>query len=163
VVHPLDSTSAPYSFSSKTSPLLHNAAHALNLPQRLPQSYLSLFHLSYSQAPSHLGAMSRTSSNGLHPPLLDEKYTGHILVSGYSVSFVLPKEFPDIQDSQHNSSRTSSFPSSHIRKSSVGDRGTYQFMAAIDMLVPLRTRPPRAPYMVGQHTNSCEIPMLMNL
>jgi hypothetical protein len=149
LVHPLDSTSAPYQFSSKTAPLLQNAAHALNLPQRLTQSYMSLFPLSHSQNPPYIGASSRTSSNSIHPPLLDEKYTGHILVSGYNVSYVLPKEFPprSVGSSSENRSSTSQ-SSTHRRRSSFSGREAYQFVAAIDMLVPLRMKPPRAPYLV---------------
>ena len=78
-VHPLDSNSTPYNFSSTTSPLLHKAARALNLPARSTQSYVSM-------------ASSSTSSELLPP--LDEKYTGQILVSSYHVSYILPKEFP---------------------------------------------------------------------
>ncbi|KAI0780629.1 hypothetical protein BD413DRAFT_607898 [Trametes elegans] len=78
-VHPLDAHSTPYNFSSVTSPLLHKAARALNLPARLPQSYIPL-------------SASAASSDALPP--LDEKYTGQILVSSYHVSYILPKEFP---------------------------------------------------------------------
>ncbi|KAI0372964.1 hypothetical protein BV20DRAFT_938919 [Pilatotrama ljubarskyi] len=78
-VHPLDANSAPYNFSSVTSPLLHKAARALNLPARSPQTYVPL-------------ASSIASSDSLPP--LDEKYTGQILVSSYHVSYILPKEFP---------------------------------------------------------------------
>ncbi|KAI0748562.1 hypothetical protein C8Q80DRAFT_1172509 [Daedaleopsis nitida] len=78
-VHPLDVNSVPYNFSSSTSPLLHKAARALNLPARSPQSYVSM-------------ASSSSSSESLPP--LDEKYTGQILVSSYHISYILPKEFP---------------------------------------------------------------------
>jgi hypothetical protein len=157
LVHPLDSTSAPYNFSSKSSPLLHNAARALNLPQRLSQSYLSLFPISYSQHPSYIGNISRTSSNGIHPPLLDEKYTGHILVSGYNVSYVLPKEFPPSAETSSVGASGTSFSSMPRRRNSVSDRSAYQFMAAIDMLVPLRMKPPRAPYLVWNGIIICMI------
>ena len=78
-VHPLDSNSTPYNFSSTTSPLLHKAARALNLPARSPHSYVSL-------------ASSSSSSESLPP--VEEKYTGQILVSSYHVSYILPREFP---------------------------------------------------------------------
>ncbi|KAI0362449.1 hypothetical protein OH77DRAFT_1467190 [Trametes cingulata] len=78
-VHPLDANSAPYNFSSVTSPLLHKAARALNLPARSAQTYVPL-------------TASTTSSDSLPP--LDEKYTGQILVSSYHVSYILPKDFP---------------------------------------------------------------------
>ena len=75
--HPLDANSTPYNFSSTTSPLLHKAARALNLPARSPQSYVG---------------SSSISSEAIPP--LDERYTGQILVSSYHVSYILPKEFP---------------------------------------------------------------------
>lgn len=78
-VHPLDANSAPYSFSSANSPLLHKAARVLNLPARSAQTYVPM-------------SASTTSSDNLPP--LDERYTGQILVSSYHVSYILPKEFP---------------------------------------------------------------------
>lgn len=156
-VHPLDNNSAPYTFSSATSPLLHNAARELNLPARSSQSYLSLFNLPYSQSPPSLGNSSRSSSsNGANPPLLEEKYTGHVLVTGYQVSYVLPKEFPPrygfggmAPESERDDSRGTSFSSRRIsRRGSVGERPALQFMAAIEIWVPLLTKPPRAPYLV---------------
>jgi len=38
-VHPLDSSSTPYAFSSSAVPLLHRTARALNLPARSSKSY----------------------------------------------------------------------------------------------------------------------------
>ncbi|KAI0723934.1 hypothetical protein C8T65DRAFT_825063 [Cerioporus squamosus] len=78
-VHPLDVNSTPYNFSSTTSPLLHKAAHALNLPARSPHPYVS---------PASSSSSSESSSR------LDDKYTGQILVSSYHVSYIVPKEFP---------------------------------------------------------------------
>ena len=78
-VHPLDANSTPYNFSTTTSPLLHKAARALNLPARSPQSYVS---------------PASSSSSSQSPPRLDDRYTGQILVSNYHVSYILPKEFP---------------------------------------------------------------------
>ncbi len=78
-VHPLDVNSTPYNFSSTISPLLHKAAHALNLPTRSPHPYVS---------------SSSSSSSSESPQRLDDKYTGQILVSSYHVSYILPKEFP---------------------------------------------------------------------
>jgi len=48
-----------------------------------------------STASSRFVASPSTSSDTDVPPL-DEKYTGHILVSGYQVSFVLPSELPPL-------------------------------------------------------------------
>jgi hypothetical protein len=159
-VHPIDANSVPYNFSSTTSPLLHNAARALNLPTRSSVSYMSLFGLSHSTS-SSIGSSSRaTASNGVNPPTLDEKYTGHILVSGYNVSYVLPKEFPRFKGTSQMDDEGSSvvhgtpMTASRGRRSSVGDKNFIQFMAAIDMWVPYLSRPPRAPYLV------CNPPLL---
>ncbi|RPD66439.1 hypothetical protein L226DRAFT_479092 [Lentinus tigrinus ALCF2SS1-7] len=78
-VHPLDVNSTPYNFSSTTSPLLHKAARALNLPARSPHPYVS---------------SSGSSSSSESLPRLDDRYTGQIFVSNYHVSYILPKEFP---------------------------------------------------------------------
>jgi hypothetical protein len=153
-VHPLDNSSAPYNFSSTTCPLLHNAARALSLPARSSLSYLSNFGLSSTSATS-VGSSSRQStSSGGNPPPLDDKYTGHILVSGYNVSYVLPKEFPrskgsSLTDNEGESSlRGIQISSYKNRRSSVAEKNVIQFMAAIDMWVPYISRPPRAPYLV---------------
>lgn len=149
-VHPIDNNSVPYNFSSTTSPLLHNAARALNLPARSSKSYLQLFGLpSYS---SSTGASHSTASqpNGIHAhkhtQTLDDKYTGHILVSGYNVSYVLPKEFPPrFKDDAPSNTGTGSFR----RRSSISDKGNMHFVAAIELWVPYLSKPPRAPYLVS--------------
>jgi hypothetical protein len=156
-VHPLDSNSAPYNFTSSTCPLLHNAARALGLPRRSDDSYISLFGLQPSTRIPYLSstAMSRASSSsngaGLNLPPLEEKYTGHITVVGYHVTYVLPKEFPpQLANGYMNEYSGRSTPSTRrARRSSVGERNVVQFMAAIDMAVPILARPPRAPYLVS--------------
>ncbi|KAI0819060.1 hypothetical protein BC629DRAFT_1466217 [Irpex lacteus] len=128
-VHPLDSNSAPYNFSSTTNPLLRKAGRALNLPARLRESYMSLF-----------GSSASSSSSTAAP--LEDRYTGHILVSGYHVSYVLPKEFP---------SRTAV-------SGSIGRRATspeLHFVAAIDMWAPFLTRPPSSPYLLSIPVPRC--------
>ncbi|KAI0664686.1 hypothetical protein C8Q70DRAFT_6209 [Cubamyces menziesii] len=123
-VHPLDANSTPYNFSSITSPLLHKAARALNLPARSTQSYVPL-------------STSVTASDSLPP--LDEKYTGQILVSSYHVSYILPKEFPR-READTRSKRPSTVA---------------QFMAAIDLWIPLLTQPPFAPYLLSIPVPRC--------
>ncbi|KAI0333548.1 hypothetical protein GY45DRAFT_1432280 [Cubamyces sp. BRFM 1775] len=123
-VHPLDASSTPYNFSSITSPLLHKAARALNLPARSTQSYAPL-------------STSVATSDSLPP--LDEKYTGQILVSSYHVSYILPKEFP----------RREIDPRSK-RPSTVA-----QFMAAIDLWIPLLAQPPFAPFILSIPVPRC--------
>jgi hypothetical protein len=150
-VHPIDSNSVPYNFSSTNSPMLHNTARALMLPARSSQSYLSLFGPSAPSSPSMSGSRYSPSSLSNHMPQLDEKYTGHILVSGYYVSFVLPKEFPPRSSSILND--IESTPSNRRRRPSISEKSVLQFMAAIEMMVPLLSRPPRAPYLV-RHLSS---------
>ena len=157
-VHPLNNHSVPYNFSSTLSPLLHNAARALNLPARSSETFANAFDL--SPPPSHSSVSSgRTSAKSIigSPPLssenippVDGHYTGHILVSGYNISYVLPKAFPsrnrNLQsETEGESSYRSPFNS---RRLSIGERNTAQFMAAIDMWVPYMSRPPRSPYLV---------------
>lgn len=135
----------PYVFSSTTNPLLHNAARALNLPARSTKSYLSLFE-SASQA-----STSRSSNaNGSVIPPLEERYTGYFLISGYSVCFVLPKEFPP-QIRTRNASTDSdgdglggrSMSKSAYksrRRSSITGRQSLQFMVGLDITVPLSSK-----------------------
>ncbi|KIK58179.1 hypothetical protein GYMLUDRAFT_262535 [Collybiopsis luxurians FD-317 M1] len=129
-VHPLDSNSVPYYFDSTVSPLLNRAAHALKLPEHSKQTFQAAFGLPLAESSS----------------VVDSAYTGHILVSGYHISYVLPKNFP---------SETSNSSSISRRRSSIGERGHVQFMAAIDMLVPYISRPPRSPYLLSIPTPRC--------
>ncbi|KAJ7172087.1 hypothetical protein C8R46DRAFT_946971 [Mycena filopes] len=157
-VHPLDNSSVPYDFSSDLSPLLHHAARALNLPSRSSESYHAAFGLSPpATSASVTGSVRSNKSNGssassrIATPPVDSKYTGHILVSGYHISYVLPKTFPTrYQDSDHYSRSTGS-----VRRSSIVERNTVQFMAAIDMFVPYSSRPPRSPYLLSIPTPRC--------
>ncbi|THV07794.1 hypothetical protein K435DRAFT_825156 [Dendrothele bispora CBS 962.96] len=152
-VHPLDNSSVPYSFSSTVSPLLHSAARALNLPARSQQTFHAAFGLSPpSVSASVTDSMSSSKANGsakpeIVPPV-DEKYTGHIVVSGYHIAFVLPKVFP----SRYNTEGAGSYSR---RRSSVGERNNVQFMAAIDMWVTYLSRPPRSPYLLSIPTPRC--------
>ncbi|TFY62946.1 hypothetical protein EVJ58_g3533 [Rhodofomes roseus] len=124
-VHPLDNNSVPYNFSSADSPLLHKAARALNLAARLPTPYVS-----YS------GNLSSSSTTILP---LDAKYTGSILVSGYHISYIVPREFPR----REQESRT--------RRGS----NVMHFMAAIDLWVPFLSKPPLAPYLLAIPVPRC--------
>ncbi|KAH9951863.1 hypothetical protein B0H21DRAFT_407 [Amylocystis lapponica] len=119
-VHPLDNNSVPYNFSSTTCPLLHKAARALNLPARSSSSYVS-------------ESMSASFASSASIPPLEDKYTGHVLVSGYHVSYILPKEFPRRERDSHSK------------------RGAtiMHFMAAIDIWVPFLSKPPHAPFLLS--------------
>ncbi|KAG1756345.1 uncharacterized protein EDB91DRAFT_1041529 [Suillus paluster] len=151
-VHPIDSNSVPYNFSSTTSPLLNNTARALNLPARSQKSYLSVFGMPNSSA-SAMAASSRASSSTSTShttaiPPLDDKYTGHILVSGYNISYVLPKEFPP-RFGEDSAIRVSTFSAAKMRRGSIGERNNMHFMAGIDLWVPYVCRPPKAPFLIS--------------
>ncbi|KAI0317461.1 hypothetical protein OF83DRAFT_1292220 [Amylostereum chailletii] len=155
-VHPLDHSSSPYNFSSSASPLLHNAARALNLPARLPHSYLTLFGQQSSTSSRYA---SSSSSKDPESPRLDEKYTGHILVSGYQVSFVLPKEFPPKPRANGRHDENGDFTplqsKFRSRRGSVGEKNVILFMAGIKMIVPYLSKPPRAPWLLSIPTPRC--------
>lgn len=144
-VHPLDNNSVPYNFSSTVSPLLHKAACALNLPARSNETFDSAFRVASSHSNPSTPNASRASKheNPEGIPPVDPQYTGQILVSGYNISYVLPKYFL-VHENEESYSRTP--PRS--RRHSIGERNTAQFMVAIDMWVPYASRPPRYPYLV---------------
>ncbi|KAH7923567.1 hypothetical protein BV22DRAFT_1092724, partial [Leucogyrophana mollusca] len=135
-VHPLDPASVPYNFSSTAHPLLNAAARALNLPARSHRSYLSVFGLARTPVET----------------ALEDRYTGHILVSGYNVSYVLPREFPPRFAPDTNGTGTAAKPR---RGSLGGERNNMHFMAAIDLWVPLLSRPPRSPYLLSLPIPRC--------
>ncbi|KAH9974596.1 hypothetical protein BGW80DRAFT_1301510 [Lactifluus volemus] len=58
-----------------------------------PHSYLTLFNQRSNMSFRFVSSPSSPSDVGVPPP--EEKYTGHILVSEYHVSF-LPRKFPQI-------------------------------------------------------------------
>jgi len=160
-VHPLDNNSVPYNFSSTVSPLLHRAACALNLPARSQESFNSVFDLppTTSNASATPTRNSKQDNSEKVPPV-DPQYTGHILVSGYNISYVLPRVFPNhTQDTEEPFPRPSS--RSRNRRASISERNTAQFMAAIDMWVPYVSRPPRFPYLVSRALYSVLACMIM--
>ena len=133
----------PYSFDESIYPLLNKAARALGLPTRSEQSYLTLFMSSMSVV------------NNIDPStVLDDRYTGTILVNDYSVCFVTPREIPVIPRDQSSILRTSS-TSLHKRRASMVDRRALNFMAAIEMWVPYTCTPPNAPYVLSIPTPRC--------
>lgn len=159
-VHPTDNNSVPYNFSSTVSPLLHNAARALNLPARSSETYHAAFGLSLPPNTSSIVSSSHSSvtngfsrANSESVPPIDGQYTGHILVSGYHISYVLPKVFPPRLKASGSPTYTEA--DSHLRMSSrnrrpsVSGKDSLQFMAAIDMWVPFLSRPPRSPFLVS--------------
>lgn len=150
-VHPLDNNSVPYNFSSAVSPLLKNAARSLKLPARSPDTFSSAFNISRTDSSTSSNRGHDHQSNELIPPV-DVQYTGQIIVSGYNISYVLPKVFltrngdsaASLDEENNYLGRTPA-----RRRLSIGERNHAQFMAAIDMWVPFASRPPRSPYMVN--------------
>ena len=146
-VHPLDHNSVPFNFSSTVSPLLYNAARALHLPARSSENFNSTFGTAKANS-SRSKSNNKGDTNGETAPPIDVQYTGHILVSGYNISFVLPKVFLSpirdggLSDNEESFSRTT-------RRPSAGERSQAHFMAAIDLWVPFLRMPPRSPYLVG--------------
>ncbi|KAF9482804.1 hypothetical protein BDN70DRAFT_874609 [Pholiota conissans] len=157
-VHPLDHHSIPYNFSSTVSPLLHNAARALNLPARSQDDFMSVFNIARSNGNASTSRSLKSESGESIPPV-DAQYTGHIIVSGYSISFVLPKIFlsrrdhgrSPLSDDDDNVAQT---PASR-RRASIAEKNQAQFMAAIDMWVPFISKPPRSPYLLTIPTPRC--------
>ncbi|KAK7467512.1 60S acidic ribosomal protein P1 [Stygiomarasmius scandens] len=148
-VHPLDNNSIPYNFSSTHFPLLHSAARALNLPARSQQTFQSAFGLSPPPVSASVtDSMYSSKLNGSAKPdvpPVDERYTGHIVVSGYHIAFALPKVFPPKFNPEGAAKR----------RSSIGERNNVHFMAAIDMWVTYLCRPPRSPYLLSIPTPRC--------
>lgn len=148
-VHPLDSNSVPYHFDPNAAPLLHRAARSLCLSSRSNITFNDAFAIDPGASVHHSRASSSSATSNGDNGLVDEKYSGSIVVSGYSVSFVVPKYIPEPAE-----------PSSKIsfgqsRRMSLSDRPHAHFMAAIEMLVPYVSRPPRSPYLVSPHLPGC--------
>ena len=147
-VHPLDHNSVPFDFSSTVSPLLFNAARALHLPARSSENFNSAFGTSKSNS-SRSKSNNKGATNGEAAPPIDVQYTGHILVSGYNISFVLPKVFlSPLREGGSSDNEEESF-SRTTRRPSAGERSQAHFMAAIDLWVPFLCMPPRSPYLAG--------------
>ncbi|VDB82700.1 unnamed protein product [Peniophora sp. CBMAI 1063] len=150
-IHPLDHNSTPYNFSSSVSPLLHNAARALNLPARLSQTYNSVFE----SKPNGSSRYQYGSSSGSEPDRLDKKYTGEIIVSGFNVSFAVPRELPRSKTVNGDESTPTAKERSRRRSSFGAEKNVVQFMAGISMVVPYTSKPPRAPWLVCIPTPRC--------
>ncbi|KAG9318650.1 hypothetical protein JVU11DRAFT_743 [Chiua virens] len=154
-VHPLDIHSAPYNFSSASFPLLNSAARALHLPPLSHKSYLSVFGVSTpvsSTMHSSRTSSSTASPSSPNPHPLDEKYTGHIIVSGYNISYILPKEFPPRFSAGDSALRNSAFSA---RRASVSERNSMHFMAAVELWIPYVSRPPKAPFLISIPVPRC--------
>ncbi|KAG6898286.1 hypothetical protein C0992_000731 [Termitomyces sp. T32_za158] len=158
-VHPLSNNSVPYNFSSTLCPLLHKAARALNLPARSKETFNSAFSIPVISPPLKSESRSvkpnKTSIDGGNENIatVDIQYTGHILVSGYQISYILPKVFPT-RPKTSSETEVEDY-ARKPRRLSIGDRESAQFMAAIDMWIPFVSHPPRYPYLLSIPVPRC--------
>ncbi|KAJ7286252.1 hypothetical protein C8J57DRAFT_1664164 [Mycena rebaudengoi] len=143
--------------SSQVHPLDNNSTlkPLCAVPSRSSESYDAAFGLSPPTTSASVSGSVRSngsssSRNATHRPSTANT-TGHILVSGYHISYVLPKAFP----ARYQDSDAYSRPSGSLRRSSMVERNSVQFMAAIDMWVPYASRPPRSPFLLSIPTPRC--------
>ncbi|KAG5645081.1 hypothetical protein DXG03_007172 [Asterophora parasitica] len=142
--------------------MLHHAARALNLPARSTETFNSAFSLSSPTTASTVSTRTSKSTNGSsiggseNIATIDSQYTGHILVSGYHISYVLPKVFPTrpkgVSETESEGHSRSLYKN---RRPSIGEKAAAQFMAAIDMWIPFYSRPPRSPYLLSIPIPKC--------
>ena len=111
-----------FNFSSTVSPLLYNASRALHLPARSSESFNSVFGTSKFNYNRFKFNNNKGDTNAEAAPPIVVQYTGHILVSGYNISFILPKVFLSplmnggLSDNEEESfSRTPRLPSAGER------------------------------------------------
>ena len=163
-VHPLDDRSVPYHFSATDQPLLQKTAIALQLGPKSSRSYHTLFpHVSLPLDPTLSSGSRRTReghSSSAGPPHNDERYTGYILVSGYNITLVLPKEFPpktqlavagaesDGDDGFVKDVHSPWLSRSARRSSSIFHKNYLHMMAGMELFVPYVLTPPRGPFLV---------------
>ena len=118
------------------------------MPARSSENFNSAFGTAKSNS-SRSKSNNKSDTNGDAALPIDIQYTGHILVSGYNISFVLPKVFlSPLRDGGLSDNEEESF-SRAPRRSSAGERSQAHFMAAIDLWVPFLCMPPRSPYLVS--------------
>ena len=118
------------------------------MPARSSEDFNLAFGTSKSNS-SRSKSNNKGDTNGETSPPIDVQYTGHILVSGYNISFVLPKVFlSPLRNGRLSDNEEESF-SRTPRHPSTGERNQAHFMAAIDLWVPFLCMPPRSPYLVG--------------
>ena len=163
-VHPLDERSVPYHFSATEQPLLQKTAIALQLGPKSSRSYHTLFsRLSPSLDPTISTGSRRGREGHLSnsvPPQNDERYTGYILVSGYNITLVLPKEFPPKpqitltgaeSDGDEGFAKDVQSPwlsRSAKRSSSFFHKNYLHMMAGIELFIPYVLTPPKGPFLV---------------
>ncbi|KAI5900510.1 uncharacterized protein SCHCODRAFT_02608109 [Schizophyllum commune H4-8] len=149
-VHPLNAQFSPYKYLPAASPMLHKAARALRLQPPLDITYQDAHKLESTHSPS-IASSSRSRIRETASDILpvDERYTGSIIVTAYHISYVVPKSFPSRPPVEHSNEDLRSGTSSKVRRASIGEKTTINFMAAIDMFVPYLGRPPRSPYLLS--------------
>ncbi|KAF8517510.1 hypothetical protein BU17DRAFT_49629 [Hysterangium stoloniferum] len=163
-VQPLDERSVPYYFSATEQPLLQKTAIALQLGPKSSRPYQSLFPDYASSADSHGPNTSRRHRENNVPPSPDvQHYIGRILVSGYHVTLVLPKEFPPKPrpnadsdgDDPHVKEVPSSWSTRSARRSSIFNKNYLHLMVGIELFLPYVLMPPRGPFLVSIPVPRC--------
>ncbi|KAG8831745.1 hypothetical protein FRC17_002628 [Serendipita sp. 399] len=151
-VHPLDSSSTPYAFSSTAVPLLHKAARSLNLPPRSNKSYYTFLGIPPPTPPAASPADPSSSRRAAAAAPLPLSVTGEINVSNFHICFILPRILPTrgaiLADS--NIDRTP-----RLRRGSLVEGKNIVFMAGVEIFVPFLSRPPRSPYQLSLPLPRC--------
>ncbi|KAF8582306.1 hypothetical protein K439DRAFT_161858 [Ramaria rubella] len=168
-VHPLDERSVPYHFSSTEQPLLQKAAVALQLGPKSSRPFHTLFpHTSPSLDPTQAGS-SRRNRDSTATTLAahnDERYIGRILISGYNVTLILPKEYPPrsqppgggagsdgedgfVKDTPSRSTRSARHSSPLFNKNFL------LMMVGMEIFLPYAITPPKGPFLISIPVPRC--------
>ncbi|KAG8826538.1 hypothetical protein FRC19_008697 [Serendipita sp. 401] len=151
-VHPLDSSSTPYAFSSTAVPLLHKAARALNLPPRSNKSYYTFLGIPPPSPIITSPADPSSSRRATAAAPLPLSVTGEINVSNFHICFILPRILPTrgalLADSDFDRTPRN-------RRGSLVEGKNIVFMAGVEIFVPFLSRPPRSPYLLSLPLPRC--------
>ncbi|GJJ12371.1 hypothetical protein Clacol_006612 [Clathrus columnatus] len=148
-VHPLDDRFIPYHFSLDDHPSLQKAINSLRLAPMSPKTYSSLFNT------------SDPDTSRRHRGFDPVRCSAQLLVSAYTVSLALPKEFPPSRqspmnnDEEESSLRNSQYSRSVRRQSSAFNRSYLNFVVAIELSIPFLTVPPRGPFLISIPVPRC--------
>ncbi|KDQ16897.1 hypothetical protein BOTBODRAFT_219100 [Botryobasidium botryosum FD-172 SS1] len=134
-IHPLcaSQNSAPYAFPPSTSPMLHNACRALELPDATAELYTDVL----------TGGVTTSQRLEITPAMV-----GEIVISDYWISYVSPRVLPPSRN--EDASRAS-----RTRATSIGERAMMHFVVALELSTPLVSKPPMGPYMINLKIPKC--------
>lgn len=146
-VHPLDDRFRPYYFSPDNHPLIEKAVNSLQLPPALPKLYSSLFNV------------NDPDTSRRHRGVDPARYSAQVLVSAYTVTLVLPKEFPPPKQSSVLDSEDDESSSRHSRSArkhtSAFSRNHLHYVVATELSIPFLTTPPRGPFLISIPVPRC--------